>query len=636
MEEQIANFARQLGLESEAVSFMFEMPVEIQLYIMDNFDASGSKDGNVMGRLQGYARHLLRRSGHPIPHSLAPAQLDQGAAAGYPSAAPVVQGSTIGAAPMAMGSDASGFSRGPVPALAEFSHRIGLTPEAQTFISSLPSDVQNQIIRGFDPSGTKDGNVWGRLMGYARSIWSRSLGLDQDTITLLRGLPEEYQLTVMMEFDVHGSKDGNFSERLQRFINMVQIRGVQTQPASVARPVATSRPVVHTVVQQQYAAPQQPTQQHTAAIGSADISGFAQRLNLDHRAVEFLQGLPADVTSIVVSKFDPSGTKDGNVWGRLLGYIRHVWGRQKGVDQATMDQLRQLPEEEQMAQITASSSMMQAASSLLQVPTGIPAAGTYQTRTQQTPLQQFVQTWQLNSNAEAFLAALPGPVTNAVIAGFDGSASKDGNVWQRLLGFARQQWSKSLGLDSTTSAALKALPEEAQMLCFTQFDPSSSKDGNIGARLQKFIGKCVRQVQHQEALTQHVHAAATAQAHYAGAQYAGAQYASEQYAGAAAYAIASLNQGYAQAAHTQPDAAPITDPIVLDFMQRCRLDTSAEPLLQSLPEELLHTCLREFDPSNSKDGNTLGRLQGYVKSLCRKRGVPMGPDGLPAKRMRLM
>merc|ERR1719506_3418316 len=108
-------------------------------------------------------------------------------------------------------------------------------------------------------------------------------------------------------------------------------------------------------------------------------------------------------------------------------------------------------------------------------------------------MQQFSTKWGLNSNAEAFLGALPQSVRDAVFVGFDGSSTKDGNVWGRLLGYIRVQWTKSLGLDSSMTMQLKNLPEEAQMLCMTSFNPRSSKDGNVSGRLQAFMNKCLKQ-----------------------------------------------------------------------------------------------------------------------------------------------
>merc|ERR1719253_1650040 len=114
-------------------------------------------------------------------------------------------------------------------------------------------------------------------------------------------------------------------------------------------------------------------------------------------------------------------------------------------------------------------------------------------------MPQFVSQWGLNSNCEAFLNALPSAVRDAVIVGFDGGGTKDGNVWGRLLGFCRIQWMKSLGLDRTMTMQIKSLPEEAQMLCMTSFDPRSSRGGDLAGRLQSFMNKCLRESGYEEA-----------------------------------------------------------------------------------------------------------------------------------------
>lgn len=62
MEDSVDCFARTLGLESEAIAFLREYPAALQNAIIAGFDASGSKDGNVLGRLQSYSRHLAKRT----------------------------------------------------------------------------------------------------------------------------------------------------------------------------------------------------------------------------------------------------------------------------------------------------------------------------------------------------------------------------------------------------------------------------------------------------------------------------------------------------------------------------------------------------------------------------------------------
>lgn len=62
VEDNIIRFANVLALDPKDLAFLREHPVELQNAIIESFDASGSKDGNVLGRLQSYTRHMAKRS----------------------------------------------------------------------------------------------------------------------------------------------------------------------------------------------------------------------------------------------------------------------------------------------------------------------------------------------------------------------------------------------------------------------------------------------------------------------------------------------------------------------------------------------------------------------------------------------
>jgi len=62
------------------------------------------------------------------------------------------------------------------------------------------------------------------------------------------------------------------------------------------------------------------------------------------------------------------------------------------------------------------------------------------------------------------------------------------------------------------------------------------------------------------------------------------------------------------------------------FLERCGLDVSAAPVLEALPPDILTTVIHEFDPSGTKDGNVLGRLQGYIRFLTVRRQKRGGAD----------
>jgi len=224
-----------------------------------------------------------------------------------------------------------------------------------------------------------------------------------------------------------------------------------------------------------------------------------------------------------------------------------------------------------------------------------------------------------------FLHGLQDVVRDHVLASFDGSATKDGNVFGRLLGFARHTWARALGLDQQSVAFIKTLPEEAQMICLTDFDPSGTKDGNVAGRLQGFAKKALAQasVRSQQNHQQHqVNGYSGVQPMFVAPSY---QQQQQQQA-----EMAALDP------NEPPKISPLSaDPLVAGFLERCNLDWTALSYLETLPEDVLTRVLNEFDPSGTKDGNVLGRLQGYVRMLNARRKRPHDDSGAyDAKRPR--
>jgi len=636
--DAVGGFAASLGLEAEAVAFLHDLPDDMLTYIVNNFDPSGTKDGNVLGRLQGFTRHMLRRSGQHSPASLPAATAkDQ-------------QGSHVDDRGRVEPATALEATSAIVDA---FAIKVGLNDAALSFLRRLQPDVQQIVAMEFDPTGTKDGNVWGRLLAYVRSIWQRRLNVDQETLAYIRSLPEEVQMVVIAEFDPTGSKDGNVAARLQKFISRVSFSGVGSAQAAVgatpvAPPVPAPQPVAGT---SRGGAPcsggggsgaggavARPVVMHHTTqrpIGSSGAGGmvteFAQRLGLDEPTTFFMQSIPEEVQSIVISKFDPSGTKDGHVAGRLLGYVRQVWGRQVGADRAYLDQLRSLPEEDQMqAMVQWNTAHHEPAGTSHGWTKG--GHGSALAVHGKSDVQKFVEYWSLDSNAENFLYAIPAPIREIVLNSFDGSGTKDGNLWGRLLGFTRIVWAKFIGLDQSTSNYIRTLPNEVQVAVLTMFDPSGSKDGNVAGRLEGFLKKVIKQYEMQygplsgpEASTAH-----------AGASHAMCPQAD----GGAWYGAAKGGgSGYRRDANVggtwQSKPPGITDPSVTAFMERCGFDSSGAEYLESLPADVLAIVVRQFDPSGTKDGNVLGRLQGYVRALVRKRSGNSDPASGQNKQSRI-
>lgn len=487
-----------------------------------------------------------------------------------------------------------------------FVEQLGLAESTVEFLGRLPEDLQNNVIRGFNPSGTKDGNVWGRLLGYARSLWSRRLGLTEPASTFVRGLPEEVQVAVILDFDATGSKDGNVSARLVQFANYLIARSTPSR-APVGAPPAQPQSVVQPVTSCMH--PQAPVTDPLQPAQGSVIGEFAQALGLDASATVFLQALPEEVQSTVITTFDPSGTKDGNIWCRLLAFVRRVCVRYAGVDKASFEHLKTLTEDEQKRLMVEWTVQHVSYKPTPSVPQSQWDVG-QETVSGDSAIERFSHVWGLDGRAVHFLQALPEPVRDHVIAGFDGSGTKDGNVWGRLLGFARHTWARSLGLDQASVAFIKTLPEEAQMICLTDFDPSGTKDGNIAGRLQGFAKKALAQ------------ASARVPTGASNANYV-------------VNATSYSDVGVARAPVPMLKASLSSDPLVMGFLERCGLDMSTVSYLESLPEDVLARVLSDFDPSGTKDGNVLGRLQGYVRFLnARRKRTDEDLGGPQAKRQR--
>lgn len=634
----MAAFGRELGVELEAVSFMRELPIEVQGSIIANFDPSGTKDGNVIGRLQAYARQVIKRNGLRLPDSFNNMPQPRRDSA-PPPAAPVgplgalahqhfaapVEHATGSAPPWTRPGGGSGGGMASGESIWSFSERLGLGDAGASFLSGLPEELQQSVLRGFDPSGTKDGNVWGRLFGYCRSLWSRRLHLNEQASAFIRGLPEEVQMAVMLDFDATGSKDGNVSARLMQFAGYVASRGGApprgAAAAPVGAPIAPLRP------------PVPPPALNLAPPGSP-IAEFAYSLGVEPDAVAFLEALPEEVQATLLASFDPSSSKDGNIWGRLFAFARRTWAKHVGSDQITVAHLKGLPEEEQRRLIIEWTPPSASVSNMGHAHPG----GNFGGLDRRSAVQQFVHHWGLDDRIAAFLHALPEMVRDHVVSGFDGSGTKDGNVWGRLLGFIRATWARSLGLDQASVATIKALPEDAQMICLTDFDPSGTKDGNVAGRLQGFVRKAMAQAGHSSRGPGGPGAAGTAisggSSGYGGhAAHASQPVHTGSYGGHIGHAGPGVDAlaGRGPVRPARPGLA--ADPAVQGFLARCGLDASAVSLLESLSEEGLATAIHDFDPSGTKDGNVLGRLQGYVRLLnARRKRVAEDHYTMPAKR----
>jgi len=436
-----AVWAQRLGLDNlqkqEAAALLRGLPEEAQARVMAQFDVSGTKDGNILARLQRFANDVASR--YTGGWSSAPPMLGYAPA---PPVRPLMQPAVVH------------YSSPPAVALvSDFVGRLGLDAASASFLQALPEEVRTVVLTSFSPSGTKDGNVWGRLFGFVRSVWAQRLGLDAGTVSFLKSLPEETQRVVMVKFDPSRTKDGNVAARLESFA-----RSVASYPHQGARPPAFGQAGGAAV----------PPSVHMGATDSssatpAALRDFTQRWGLNAQATAFLEALPEAVWSVVVGSFNANGTKDGNVWGRLFGFVRSVWAQKLGLDNTAFAYIRSLPEDVQVEVIAryrpvqppgpeALAQLQALADEVLQLaavghvqqpgppdvglqawaapPGAVPHDG-------QEDLESFVRRCGLDQEALDFLRGLSEEVRAAVVSDFDPGGTKDGNVFGRLQGFTR-------------------------------------------------------------------------------------------------------------------------------------------------------------------------------------------------------
>uniref|UniRef100_A0A7S4R8T6 Uncharacterized protein n=1 Tax=Alexandrium monilatum TaxID=311494 RepID=A0A7S4R8T6_9DINO len=592
-EQLVDTFVLRLSLGPDAGAFLRSLPEDVRSKVIRSFDPRGTKDGNVFGRLQAFARSMLQGpewSGH---YGAVQAPVQEPVA--MPEPAPAL-------APLAPVAYADPGMQ-PAQDFQEYAWSIGLDENGVRIASMMPQDVRDTVVAEFTPRGTKDGNVLGRLLGFARVVWAQRLGLDpaskQEAAGLLRGLSEEAQARVMAQFDVSGTKDGNILARLQRFATDVANRfgccggkgGGQPAMAYTPAPAPVYSPPAPAPVY----VPQPVARDYAEHQPQAALSEFVNRMGLDAASASFLQSLPDDVRSVVVSSFNPAGTKDGYVWGRLFGFVRSVWAQRLGLDIGMVSFLKGLPEETQRVVMVKfdpsrtkdgniAARLESFARSIANSPhqprqpafgqpvqqVAPPAQfGAAVVKADAVPnvhaaLRDFAQRWGLNEQASAFLRAAPEAVSSVVVASFNANGTKDGNVWGRLFGFVRSVWSQKLGLDNAAFGYVRGLPEDVQMEIITRFAPGQVAAHELLPQLQ-----------------------------------------------AVAEEVRHAPQGIIVA-----PGAP-EDPV--SFAQRCGLDAEAIAFLLSLSEDVRTVVITDFDPAGTKDGNVFSRLQNFARAVENRR-----------------
>jgi len=411
---------------------------------------------------------------------------------------------------------------------------------------------------------------------------AETLGVRRSDLSFLDALPPALQRNICETFDGSGTKDGNTLERLEAYAWSVARRSQQFDlPPPRRRQDFNKAPGIDQRVQ-----------------------AFIHDLDMDEASLELLQSLEEELQSEIIGQFDVQGTRDGNVRNRFLSFVRALWSRRLGVSRDVADYIRELPEEVQVDVIkdfdpsgtkdgNVSARLYSFASARMRGPGKLPKGF----RPPYSALENFVHHWGLESSASKVLEALPDEVLGEVMQGFDGSSTRDGNVTGRFLGYVRKKWAQHYELDDDCVYALKRLPEEGQVMCLTTFDPWTTRDGNISARLRSFLWKVEAQLAESDSWYDKSHASYWKH----GYDYDYADYHDD----------------------TRPRTDRATRDAILKFVARWDLDLAVGAFLETVKDpDVLARVMEEFDPSGTQDGNVLGRLKAFVRLLStrRKRG----------------
>eukprot|EP00933_Yihiella_yeosuensis_P033961 TRINITY_DN2754_c0_g4_i1.p1 TRINITY_DN2754_c0_g4~~TRINITY_DN2754_c0_g4_i1.p1 ORF type:complete len:576 (-),score=75.56 TRINITY_DN2754_c0_g4_i1:93-1820(-) len=447
----LAGLAKKLGVNGTEIAFLRDFPLHVQESIAANFDSTGTKDGNLIGRLEAYARGVARKMGVKLPTSFA---------------RPIRSAASL---------ETEGGVPKPSAALTNYVRKLELGEGDEKdlvldLISTLAEDMQVEIMKNFDSAGTKDGNVWRRLFSYIRSLWLRRLVVDPETSEFIKDLDEEVQIEVIMRFDPTGTKDGHFSARLHRFATLCSANASRAGKTSSRESRGAAPPVGAGRGQGPLALPPSSTRIKRRSGGWSDIPRFRRQWDLDDDAVELLEALPQEVLHQVITGFDGSNTRDGDVVARFLGYVRLHWSKHYELDEECLFALKRLPPEGQFIIFTEFD------------PTGC-RDGNVAARLRGYLKKVEVQMERELGDSVGSASWYQAPPTRTSSGGSASSRQPDRATRNAIRNFVRQQ-----ELDDSCRSLLESVHDpDVLATVLEEFDPRGTKDGNMLGRLKAYV-----------------------------------------------------------------------------------------------------------------------------------------------------
>jgi len=537
-----------------------------------------------------------------------------------------------------------------------------LGEEGIVALSRLPESVKQRVMQNFDGSAAKDGKVFARFKGYVAAQLKRSgyealpvepadmerfvekWCLEHDRVKqLFEGVPAEIQDAVIQNFDGL-TKNGNVMGRLQGYLNgLLRRKGVLggmpgAQAPAAQYPALLADPFVDYSLDPAVALDPNATTIHAAtypahttsatpSFGTPEELAFATRWGLDDEAIYLLRGLPENIKAHIIANFDGSATKDGNVLGRLKGYVT-AQVRRFGMPAITTVCAPAVastgligPNVSHQATSLAS----QGAQHLMQpVAQMVPQATTHLITQQQAMAQTHLMPQAQLVQQPAQLMQQPinlGQQPNQLAQPMGQLLAQPASLGAQPCQLAQLQMGQPAQVDPlcqltplpmTQPAQVDLLGQYAQVATLGQYGQLNQmtaaqvgQQGQIAqlpqitqmGQLYAQMGQLGQYSQLVQAQPQHQH------------QHIMTLQAAPQLADLSAESAQSLQPGDE----------------LQQFSSRWNMDyEQVQKVFKAIPDHLKQTVLQNFNGSTTKDGNVLGRLQGYVGAMLRRNGVTPG------------
>lgn len=217
--------------------------------------------------------------------------------------------------------------------LEEFKHKFPMDERAWDFLCSASGETQERVLAEFRPRHEGDDNYSAAVTAFVRSLESRThakgpnqlqldafcerFPTDARALEYLTSSSPEVQLEVVSSFSPANMSETDYSRQLTFYVKKVRELAHSYGMPSTASGELGAPPARHAFVKR------------------SKLSEFRERFPMDERAFDFLESLPADVQSTVLSEFKPRRAGDADYSAAVTSFIRAVRDRHASLETAT-------------------------------------------------------------------------------------------------------------------------------------------------------------------------------------------------------------------------------------------------------------------------------------------------------------